>query len=296
MTVEAAADDADEVHLHAGGQGFWVARMVSSLGADVTLCAALGGEPGDVLRALVEREGVRLRITPTSAPNGVYVHDRRSGERRTVAEMPPQSLTRHDVDTLYAASLTQALHADVAVLAGVRSPGELPTDVHRRWAVDLAAAGTVVVADVAGDALAAVLAGGVTVLKVSHEELVADGRARSGDAADVVAAVRELAGAGATHVVVSRGAEPTIALVDGEVLEVSAPRLQAVDTSGAGDSMTAGLAVGLARGLPTVDALRLGVAAGALNVTRHGLGTGEREDVEALTPGVEVRRAEAGGG
>jgi hypothetical protein len=34
-----------EVHLHAGGQGFWVARLAKRLRADVVLCCALGGEP-----------------------------------------------------------------------------------------------------------------------------------------------------------------------------------------------------------------------------------------------------------
>ena len=53
----AAADDHDrtgtdrpEVHLHAGGQGFWVARLAATLGAEVRLCCALGGEPGRVLK------------------------------------------------------------------------------------------------------------------------------------------------------------------------------------------------------------------------------------------------------
>ncbi len=44
-----AGPDRPEVHVHAGGQGFWVARMAAKLGAEVALCCALGGEPGRVL-------------------------------------------------------------------------------------------------------------------------------------------------------------------------------------------------------------------------------------------------------
>jgi ribokinase len=43
----------------------------------------------------------------------------------------------------------------------------------------------------------------------------------------------------------------------------------AVDTTGAGDAFNAALAVGLVEGRPVVDAVRLGVAAGAFAVTRR---------------------------
>jgi hypothetical protein len=50
-----------EVHLHAGVQGFWVARLAKKpLGADVVLCCALGGEPERVLRGLIESEPLTL--------------------------------------------------------------------------------------------------------------------------------------------------------------------------------------------------------------------------------------------
>lgn len=52
--------------------------------------------------------------------------------------------------------------------------------------------------------------------------------------------------------------------------------------------MTAGIAVGLARGLGLPDAVSLGAAAGALNVTRNGLGTGRRDQIEAFARRVAV--------
>ena len=52
------------------------------------------------------------------------------------------------------------------------------------------------------------------------------------------------------------------------------PRMIAAESRGAGDSMTAGVAAVLAQGGTLCDAVRTGAAAGALNVTRHGLGHG----------------------
>jgi 1-phosphofructokinase len=48
----------------------------------------------------------------------------------------------------------------------------------------------------------------------------------------------------------------------------------------------------LAKGGSILDAVTLGAAAGALNVTRHGLGTGDPEAIEKLRKLVRVRSLE----
>ena len=53
--------------------------------------------------------------------------------------------------------------------------------------------------------------------------------------------------------------------------------------------MFAATGVGLARGMSVPEALRLGAAAGALNATRRGLGTGTRQEIERLAAHVKVR-------
>ena len=48
VTIESKADGSgdDEIHVHAGGQGFWIARLVAELGVEVVLCGSFGGETG----------------------------------------------------------------------------------------------------------------------------------------------------------------------------------------------------------------------------------------------------------
>jgi 1-phosphofructokinase len=90
-------------------------------------------------------------------------------------------------------------------------------------------------------------------------------------------------------VLVTRAGDPALALVDDEALTIDPPALEVVDHRGAGDSMTAGLAAGLARGLDLVGALRLGAAAAGLNVTRRGLATGDRREIDRLADHIELR-------
>ena len=293
ITIEAVPDGSTDTHLHAGGQGVWIARLMARLGARVRLCGPFGGETGAVLRTLVGREGVGLR--PSQArENGNYVHDRRSGEREVIAATPPPALPRHQLDELYNAALVEGLDSRTAVLAGPDGENVLSADTYRRLTADLVAEGVTVVADLSADFLIAAAEGGVSVLKVSHEDLIDGGQARSDSQEDLMSAMTELARKGAGTVIVSRASDPTLMLSDGRLTEVRMPVFHGLDHRGAGDSLTGALAVGLARGADLPAALRLGAAAGALNSTRHGLATGERDLIERLAGRIEIRALERG--
>ncbi len=293
VTIEPGRDR-PEVHLHAGGQGFWVARLAARLGADVAICCALGGEPGGVLRALIGREHLTIRAVDAETPNGVYVHDRRGGERLEIVRVESRPLARHAADELYGVALGAALDADVTLVTGCQPPDVVDPDIYRRLVYDLRVNGKLVVADLTGAPLSAALAGGVQLLRLSDEELIAEHYASSYARGDVIAGAHVLQRLGARQVLVSRGAAPAV-LVDGDAapaeVELEGPVFEALDRHGTGDSMLAATGVGLARGLSMIDALRLGVAAGALNATRRGLGTGTPEEIERLAAHVKVRGA-----
>ncbi|BEL08748.1 PfkB family carbohydrate kinase [Actinoplanes sichuanensis] len=288
VTIEQQPGSRPELHVHPGGQGVWQARMCAGLGASVTLCAAVGGEIGAVATAVLQSENLTVRTVQRHNGTGWYVHDRRDGTRDTVAEFAGDPLERHDLDELYSATLAEGLRADVSILSGPAAPEVVPAEVYRRLAADLGAHGRTVIADLSGDHLTSVLDGGVAFLKVSHEELIEDGRAADDSDKALVAAARELRAEGAGSVLISRADRAGIALLDGEALLVELPALQVVDHRGAGDSMTAGVATVLAGGGDLREAVRTGAAAGALNVTRHGLGTGRHEAIVELARRVRL--------
>lgn len=288
VTVEEQFDG-DEIHVHAGGQGVWQARMLTNLGVSVTLCCTLTGELGPLLRHLIQDEGITLAPLERPGRGSAYVHDRRGGERRTIAEVEGDPLGRHELDELYGIVLREALASGLAILSGPAGDETLPADTYRRLATDIRAGGARVVADLSGARLRAALEGGVDVLKVSEEELQADGLVADESEHAIFTALRRLHDAGASTVIATRAARPLLMLDSEGLLEVAAPELEVADTRGAGDSFTAGLCAALAQGQSIRDAVVMGAAAGALNVTRHGLGTGDAEAIAQLAKAVEVR-------
>lgn len=291
VTVESGAEGSD-VHVHAGGQGSWVANMVTVLGARALLCAPFGGDTGTVLLSLLTGDRLDVRRVDSEGSNGCRIEDRRGGEISRLAEMPGAVLNRHELDDLYDQTLTAAIEAGVAVLTGPAGRPVVDADIYRRLAADLTSLGVLVVADLSGDPLEAAVAGGVAVLKVSDEDLAGK---------DPVAAAETWWDLVDRAVVLTRGPEPALIMSD-EVAVIELPTLETLDHRGAGDSLTAGVAVGLARDLSLYDAIRLGAAAGAVNVTRHGLASGRLDTIEKMAEQVviepatslEVQRARTG--
>lgn len=88
--------------------------------------------------------------------------------------------------------------------------------------------------------------------------------------ADPAAAARRLSRDGEASVIVTLGARGALLLERGEPRLLPAPEVDAVDTSGAGDVFAGVLSGCLARGLPLVASVTVGVAAAAIAVTRRG--------------------------
>lgn len=293
VTVEAGTDEFDEIHFHLGGQGFWIARMVRELGERPILCAPAGGEAGDVMRGLVASTGLDFSAVRVAGASPAYVHDRRNGERVVVSTSRPSSLSRHELDDLFGKTLRHSLGAAVSVITGRPAGDRLEPAFYRRLGADLAAAGVRTVADFHGEEMEAYLDGGpLDILKVSDEDLAADGVDIDEDKR-IWDEIDRLGAAGAKAVVVSLGSRGSLASFEGKRLRATAPEFEVVDHMGAGDSMTAALAVSVVRDMATVEALQLACAAGAANVTRHGLGSSQADLVDRLTKLVSVEEIEA---
>ena len=291
VTVEAgsAASEADgDVHIHAAGQGVWVARMAAEMGARPVLCSLLGGETGTVLRALLADMPGEQRFALTAGTSGSYITDRRQGGRRLVAATLRPPPRRHEVDDLVAATVAEALSSALLVVCNPYPAQGFPEEVFDTVVANVKAAGVPVLVDLSSPRLERTLPHRPDLVKLNDWEL-AEFVSGPVDGPRGLAAARRLRDAGARNVAVTRGPGTILVLTDdGESYEIEPPKLPKGFREGCGDTMMGATAALWARGLPLRDALVTGAAAGAVNFLRHGLGTGRRATVEEFARQVTI--------
>lgn len=278
----------DDVHLHVGGQGMWVARMAAELGAWPIVCSFAGGETGSVIEHLLESSPGERRLVRTASASGSYVVDRRGDSRELLAHQVSAPPTRHELDDLFSLTAAAALEAEVLVVCNPYPGDTLPLELFTNLVSDARGHGAHVLVDLSTPRLDAALAGGPDLVKINDWELAEYVYGPVSEPAQMRAAAQRIRDAGAATVVITRAGDPAFVLYEGRELELVPPRFERGAREGCGDSMMGGIAAGIARGMTTPDALVLGAAAGAANFLRHGLGTGSAEVVRDLARSVTL--------
>ena len=252
---------------HNGGKGANQAAAAALLGADVTFLGRVGddgfGEP--LVRALAEK-GVDTNLVeevPDSSTGTAFITVTPDGENAiTVAPGANRRLTVEDVD---AASGTIG-EAKVLVVQM-----EIPPEVVRR-AVEVAAANeTRALLNLAPpfEVPQALLEKLDPLVLNEHEAAFLLGENVEGvDGA--LSAASELSNLGPRSVVVTVGEDGAVFSNGASAEHLTAPNVEVVDTTGAGDAFVGALAARLADDAPLEDAVAYAVRAGAAAVTKEG--------------------------
>jgi 6-phosphofructokinase 2 len=271
------------VALDPGGGGVNVARVLRRFDMPVVAVAPLGGISGQGLLAELEREGVSVRAVAADVATRRSVTLWVSATRehfRILVEGDPlaEQAWRACLD-----AVGELDRPDFVVLSGALPPA-VPAAVVTAFAEGARSLGSRFVCDTSGPALAAAVAAGADLVKPSVRELrdlVAAGESLRDF--DYHEGARRAVALGVRAVVVSLGADGAfLAAVDGTEAEFRSPPVEVLSSVGAGDSMVAGILLGLLRGRSLPAAVRLGVAAGTATCMKHGTEVCAPDDVERL--------------
>ncbi|MNI18427.1 Tagatose-6-phosphate kinase [compost metagenome] len=272
----------------AGGKGLNVSRVVQQLGEKVLATGFLGGMNGEWIKQRLDRDGIQHDFVAVNGETRICLNiiDDASGTSTEILEQGPQVTEKETADLLN--KIRQLAAPDVWFLISGSLPSGISRDIYAVIIREAQARGAKVVLDTSGPALLEGIQAGPYAIKPNQDEILQLTGETSFDEQSFANMMPKLAEQGINHVIVSMGAEGSIASFDGILYRVKAPRIQAVNAVGSGDSFVAGLAVAWERGWSGAEALRLATAAGAANAYSPGTGDVKLQDVERMMTEVQV--------
>ncbi len=280
----------DAPSVEPGGGGINVARVVSRLGLDVEAIVLLGGSTGTRLGELLAAEGIDATVVDL---------DGETRESITIFEKSTEQLFRLVLPgpTIDAAALDRcrAALADSAPMNCLVVSGSVPPGAPEGMLEALIASvgpSTTVLVDTSGPALGEAIAAGARLVKPSARELSGLVGRELVTELEVAQGAREvLAGSSTEALIVSIGAGGAFVITHDEPpIRFRAPTVRVKSSVGAGDSMVAGIAVGLQRGLGLLDAVAFGVASGTAAVLTDGSQLCDPAAIAELLPMVTYER------
>lgn len=276
------------VRRDAGGGGINVARVVARLGGDVRAVFPIGGPIGDLLRQLVEGEGV---ASETVAIAGSTREDFTVEEQETHAQyrfvLPGPALTEAEWRACLSLIADRSDKPAFLVASGSLPPG-VPDDFLAQAVRAAKAHGAKAVVDSSGAALAACLDEGVFLVKPNLRELEGLVGASLGTREAWLGACRDLIARGGTEAVaLTLGERGGLLVTRAQALYAAALPVETLSAVGAGDSFTAALVWSLAERHDLADAFRYAMAAGAAALLTPGTELSRAEDVRRLYPAVQ---------
>lgn len=272
-----------------GGKGINVARALRVFAEDCVALTIAGGTTGQELAGLLRQEELPCTVYAAPHPTRVNLKISSRGDGLTtelnapglLGEAAPAGRLREEL-------LERLLPGDVVVLCG-----SLPQDLLAGWYRDLTAEcrkkGAAVYLDTAGEPLILGITAKPDCIKPNREELEPLYGYRLATTESLAEAAWQLLHRGVGQVVVSLGAQGALLATREAVLFAAAPTVTALNTTGAGDTMTAALIYARLHGLTPEETLRFAVAAATAKVVRAGTQPPVMSDIGALLPQVEVR-------
>jgi 1-phosphofructokinase len=263
----------------AGGKGVNVARALTRHGYKATAIVVCGGAEGAQLHALLNgvasESGLDIRPVAIagSVRSNVTVVEA-DGTTTKLNERGPR-LSPAELEALAAVTVEEAAQADWVVLSGSLPPGA-PVDWYARLIDLVSGSGAQVAVDTSGEALAAAVDAGPSLVKPNRSELAEVTGRDLVSVAETAAAAGQLISRGVNTVLVSLGPAGAVLVDESQSWHASAPAVTTRNNVGAGDAALAGF---LAFGGGGPDALVEAVAWGSAAVALPGSRMPSLEDI-----------------
>lgn len=274
-------------NLHAAGKGVNVAKVLSDLGADVTVTGFLGKDNPELFHQLFNDIGVKNEFVEVQGATRINVKLVEASGNVSDINFPGVQVTADEIARFEETLFRLAETHDYFVLAG-SLPGGVTAEQCAAWIKTLHQQGKKVLFDSSKAALKSGIEAHPWLIKPNDEELGDFVGEHLETPEQCQAAAQTLSDKGIENIVVSMGADGVMWLNQGEWLRAQPPRMNVVSTVGAGDTLVAGLCWGHMQLMPKNDLLRFATALSALAVSQVGVGLTSQEELENIKQQTEV--------
>ncbi|MGB9682982.1 MAG: 1-phosphofructokinase family hexose kinase [bacterium] len=271
-----------------GGKGLNASRALLGMGYKATILGFIGGNTGRYIQSELEYEGIPHDLVEINGESRTCynVVDPINHTQTEILEKGP--LIIEDYIKLLEERISRYISEDTVVCMGGSLPLGAPVDLYVRLIEFIKARGSKVILDTSGEPLKVGIKGKPYAVKPNRVETETIVGFKLNNLEDMKKALDYFIKEGIELPVISMGKDGVIFYSEGKYYKVTPPALEALNAVGSGDSVVAGIALGLERKLPIIEIIRLGAAMGTANVLTLRPGDVRKEDVDRILPKVEV--------
>ena len=266
-----------------GGGGINVSRAIKRLGGTSKAVYPAGGHNGQKLQELLSRENMDHTPIPASGltRENLTIFEESGGQQYRF-NMPGAHVSEKEWKNCLTSIETTTPKAKYIVASGSLPPG-VPDDFYARICRLGRKQDIPVIIDTHGNPLRLAVKEGCFLIKPNMREmnLLTDQNIETED--DLVGLASSIIRQGRCRVIViSLGPAGVILMTKEGCQKVRAPTVPIQSKVGAGDSMVAGICIGLQKEFPLYDAVLMGVAAGSAAVMTPGTELCRKPDTDRL--------------
>ncbi len=266
--------------LDPGGKGINVSKMVHRLGEKTLALGFRGGENGRYIRNALESYGIPEALTITEVPTrkNTKIVENATG-LTTDLNVQGQAVGDDALSRFLKTYETYLANATIVVLSG-SIPKGISNAIYKDLCLLAKQYECKVVLDASGEALREGIKAEPFLIKPNVHELEELVGKTLRDEAAIIEESRSLLTEEMKHIIVSLGEKGALWITKDKVIKQAVPKVIVKSTVGAGDSMVAGIAVGLESGLLNEEGFKLGVASSVAAITVEGTDIPKKEVVE----------------
>lgn len=282
---------ANKIIKTAGGKGLNVTRVLNQLGANVVATGVVGGKNGEWIVEKLNLDGINENFYKTDKETRVCIAVLDLNQKlETEILEASEEISQKELEEFEKIYELQVEKANIITMSGSLLKGA-NKNYYEKIVKIANEKGKKVILDTSGEALIEGIKANPYLIKPNFDEMEFVLGEKIDSDEKIKKGIEKLRELGAKNILLSLGKNGAMYFSeDGEVLKVTIPKIEVINTVGSGDSTVAGFAKGLNDNLNIFETLKLAMACGMSNAQSFATGEINVENVQKFVKEIKVEK------